>query len=227
MMTLPLRRMSRPFVVMTMSRAWSQGTFCRRSVTLPCTVSLTTMLRPLKSAMSCSTARVSRSWKFSVRRSPVYSRSSSNSPGVDGGLLDGRLELESELVVGLVGDLVVVGRGRHDEPRVSVGAQRIDREHGRREVGDVEPAHELLRQRRVLEVDDDAAAFLANVDRSCAGRSARRRFGRRRRRRGGSRCCGSSGRRRRPRPSRGGGALARLRGERRRGAVARAWPSST
>ena len=165
MMTLPLRRMSRPFVVMTMSSAWSQGTFCSRSVTLPCTVSLTTMLRPLKSAMSCSTARVSRSWKFSVRRSPVYSRSSSKTPGRGRGLLDGRLELEGELIVGLIRDLVVVGRRRHDEAGVLIRAQRVDGEHGRREVGDVEPTHQLLRERGVLEVDDDAAAFLANVDR--------------------------------------------------------------
>ena len=57
----------------TMSSAWSQGTFCRRSVTLPRTESLTTMFWPLVSASSCSTARVSMSWKLSVRRSPLYS----------------------------------------------------------------------------------------------------------------------------------------------------------
>ena len=60
-----------------MSSAWSQGTFCRRSVTLPFTESLTTMFWPLASASSCSTARVSMSWKFSVRRSPVYTGLSS------------------------------------------------------------------------------------------------------------------------------------------------------
>ena len=38
------------------------------------TVSLTTMFWPLVSASSCSTARASMSWKFSVRRSPLYSR---------------------------------------------------------------------------------------------------------------------------------------------------------
>ena len=44
-------------------------------------------------------------------------------PGRGRGLLDGRLELESELVVGLVRDLVVLGGSRHDEPRVAIGAQ--------------------------------------------------------------------------------------------------------
>ena len=61
-----------------MSSAWSQGTFCRRSVTLPLTESLTTMFWPLASASSCSTARVSMSWKFSVSRSPLYSGFSSS-----------------------------------------------------------------------------------------------------------------------------------------------------
>ena len=68
MMTLPFWRMSRPLVVITISSAWSQGTFLRRSVTLPCTVSETTIFLPEVSASSCSTARVSISWKFSVRR---------------------------------------------------------------------------------------------------------------------------------------------------------------
>src|SRR5205823_6268954 len=53
------------------------GTFCSRRVTLPLTESLTTMFWPLASASSCSTARVSMSWKFSVRRSPVYTGRSS------------------------------------------------------------------------------------------------------------------------------------------------------
>jgi hypothetical protein len=71
--TLSLRRIARPLVRSTMSSAWSQGTFCRRSVTLPCTVSATTMFWPDVSASSCSTARTSMSWKLSVSRSPVYS----------------------------------------------------------------------------------------------------------------------------------------------------------
>ena len=79
------------------------------------------------------------------------------------GLLRGRLELEGELIVGLIGDLVVVGGGRDDQPRVLVRAQGVDREHRRREIGDVEPTHQLLRQGRVLEVDHDSAAFLTNV----------------------------------------------------------------
>ena len=61
----------------TMSSAWSQGTFCRRSVRLPWTLSETTMFWPLVSASSCNTARTSMSWKFRVSRSPEYSRFSS------------------------------------------------------------------------------------------------------------------------------------------------------
>ena len=77
MMTLSWRRLSRPLVRSTMSSAWSHGTFCSRSVTLPLTESDTTMFWPLASASSCSTARVSMSWKLSVRRSPVYTGRSS------------------------------------------------------------------------------------------------------------------------------------------------------
>src|SRR6185503_9482968 len=76
-----------------------------------------------------------------------------------------RLELEGELVVGLIRDLVVRGCRRDDEPRIVIGARRVDGENGRREILDVQPAQQLLRQRGVLEVDDDAAAFLADVHR--------------------------------------------------------------
>ena len=48
-------------------------------MTLPCTVSETTILRPEVSASSCNTARVSISWKFSVSRCPSYSLVSENS----------------------------------------------------------------------------------------------------------------------------------------------------
>ena len=39
----------------------------------PVTVSLATRLRSVKSAISCSTARTSMSWKFSDSFSPLYS----------------------------------------------------------------------------------------------------------------------------------------------------------
>ena len=42
--------------------------WCCLPITLPCTVSDTTILRPDVSARSCRTARVSMSWKFRVRR---------------------------------------------------------------------------------------------------------------------------------------------------------------
>ena len=55
---------------MMMSSAWSQGTSFSRSVTLPVTVSLVTMLKLVKSAMTCSSARTSMLWKFSESFSP-------------------------------------------------------------------------------------------------------------------------------------------------------------
>ena len=61
MITLPLRRMSRPFVVRMMSSTWSHGTSRNCSVTLLCTESLTTMFTPPVSASNCSTARVAMS----------------------------------------------------------------------------------------------------------------------------------------------------------------------
>ncbi len=56
---------------MMMSSAWSQGTSLSRSVTLPVTVSLVTMLKLVKSAMTCSSARTSMFWKFRLSFSPV------------------------------------------------------------------------------------------------------------------------------------------------------------
>ena len=43
-----------------------------RSVTLPVTESVTKMFLPLVSAISCSSVRVSMSWKLALMRSPVY-----------------------------------------------------------------------------------------------------------------------------------------------------------
>ena len=54
-----------------MSSAWSHGTSFRRSVTLPVTVSLVTTLKLVKSAMTCSSERISMFWKFSDSFSPV------------------------------------------------------------------------------------------------------------------------------------------------------------
>ena len=69
--TLPFLRMSRPFVCMMMSSAWSQGMSFRRSVRLPVTESLVMMLSPVKSAITCSTARTSTFWKLSDSFSPL------------------------------------------------------------------------------------------------------------------------------------------------------------
>ena len=56
---------------MMMSSAWSHGMSFRRSVRLPVTVSLVMMLSPVKSAITCSTARTSMFWKLSDSFSPL------------------------------------------------------------------------------------------------------------------------------------------------------------
>ncbi|MNY02003.1 hypothetical protein D3C86_1345570 [compost metagenome] len=68
--TLPLRREASPFESITIWSAWSHGTSLRRSVRLPCTVSLVMMFRFVKSANTWSSERMSMFWKFSDRRSP-------------------------------------------------------------------------------------------------------------------------------------------------------------
>ena len=71
------------------------------------------MLRPLTSASSCSTARVSMSWKFSVRRSPVYSLSGLNRVAFfSAAVFDDRLDLDRENLVGLVRQLARKRRAR-------------------------------------------------------------------------------------------------------------------
>ena len=57
-----------------MSSAWSHGTLIRRRVTLPCTVSLATILRLDSSAISCSTVRTGTSWKLKVTGRPLNGR---------------------------------------------------------------------------------------------------------------------------------------------------------
>ena len=69
--TLPFLRFDRPLDCRMMSSAWSHGTSFRRSVRLPPTVSLVMMLRPVKSAITCSTARTSTFWKLSESFSPA------------------------------------------------------------------------------------------------------------------------------------------------------------
>jgi hypothetical protein len=53
-----------------MSNAWSQGTSLRRSVTAPVTESDVTMLKLVKSAITCNNERTSMFWKFSDSFSP-------------------------------------------------------------------------------------------------------------------------------------------------------------
>ena len=69
--TFPLLRMSRSFDCRMMSSAWSQGMSLSRSVSEPCTVSLVMMLRPVKSAITCSTDRTSMLWKLNETFSPL------------------------------------------------------------------------------------------------------------------------------------------------------------
>ena len=69
--TLPFLRMPRFLACMMMSSAWSQGTSFRRSVSAPVTESEVTMLKFVKSAITCSSERISMFWKFSDSFSPV------------------------------------------------------------------------------------------------------------------------------------------------------------
>jgi hypothetical protein len=69
--TLPFLRFDRPLACRMMSSAWSHGTSFSRSVRLPPTVSLVMMFSPVKSAITCSTARTSTFWKLSESFSPA------------------------------------------------------------------------------------------------------------------------------------------------------------
>ena len=69
--TLPFLRMPRFFACMMMSSAWSHGTSFSRSVSAPVTESLVTMLKFVKSAITCSSERTSMFWKLSDSFSPV------------------------------------------------------------------------------------------------------------------------------------------------------------
>ncbi len=79
--------------------------------------------------------------------------------------VDRRVDLDRELVVGLVGELLVLAVGRNNDACIEVRAKRVDRRDRRREIHDVEPAHQLRRQARILEHRYNPATFLANVDR--------------------------------------------------------------
>ncbi|MDT4877568.1 hypothetical protein FQZ97_1131010 [compost metagenome] len=68
---LPFFRSPRFFACRMTSSAWSQGTSLSRSVSTPETVSEVTTLKPVKSAITCSSARTSTFWKLSVSFSPV------------------------------------------------------------------------------------------------------------------------------------------------------------
>ena len=58
-MTLPVVRMPRPLACRMMSRAWSQGTSCKRMVKLPATASEVMMLNLENSAITCKMERTS------------------------------------------------------------------------------------------------------------------------------------------------------------------------
>src|SRR4026207_1778916 len=164
-MTLPSSRLSRPLVRSTMSSAWSQGTFCRRSVTLPCTVSLTTMFWPLVSASNCSTARVSMSWKLSVRRSPLYSFFSCAAAAAlehrlsHSGGRRARLQLERVRAVGLGGGLLVVAGGGDDDACAGRRARNIEGVDGGGEIGDVVAARLVGADLRVREIHHESATL--------------------------------------------------------------------
>ena len=80
-----------------------------------------------------------------------------------GVLVDG-LDLQDEAVVGLVGGMLPQSLGFDDHPRVAALRERVDRDHRRAEIVDVEPALEVARQRSLEEIHDQVLALLPDVD---------------------------------------------------------------
>ena len=84
------------------------------------------------------------------------------------GILEDRLHLEDEPVVGLVGGMLPQALRLDHHPGVRALRERVDGQHRRAEVGDVDPPLEVARDRGLEEVDHQRAALLADVD---AGRA--------------------------------------------------------
>ena len=100
------------------------------------------------------------SWKFRVKRSPVYSFFSSALDALQRGL-----DFDGVLIVGLIGQLLEVTLSADHQARAALHAQRVDGLHRRREIHDVVAAHEILRHQGAGKVDHDLIAFLAHIDR--------------------------------------------------------------
>ena len=144
-----------------MSSAWSHGTFCRRSVTLP---------RDRVADHDVLAAGIGQQLQhgagldvLEVQRQALAGVCACR-PGAASGLAL-RLDLDDVLVVGLVGELLVVAGGVDDEAGAVAGARaRRSPLIGRAEIGRVVAAREVLGQVGVGEVDDDLVADLAQVD---------------------------------------------------------------
>jgi len=102
---------------------------CSVGVTLPRNVSLTTMFWPWSRRCSCSTARVSMSWKLSVRRSPCIP----SCPGQRRRPWP-RTQLEHVLAVGLCRRAARSRPQRHHDARPDGGARHVEGAHRRREI---------------------------------------------------------------------------------------------
>ena len=79
-------------------------------------------------------------------------------------VLEDRLDLEDEAVVGLVGRVLPQSLGLDHHARVAALLHGVDGDHRRAEVGHVEAALEVLGHRGLEEVDHQRASLLADVD---------------------------------------------------------------
>jgi hypothetical protein len=132
MMTFSLLRLSRPLVRSTMSSAWSQGTFCRRSVTLPRDgiadddVLAARVGEQLQHGACLDVLEVQRQALAGVLALFL---------GGSRGLARG-LDLDDVLVVALVGKLLEVAVGADHDAGAVVGAHDVEGRGDRR--GEVE-----------------------------------------------------------------------------------------
>ena len=148
----------------TMSSAWSHGTFCRRSVTLPWTgvgdhdVLAAGVREQLQHGAGFDVLEVQRE---------ALARVDALVFGLLRGLA-GRLHFDDVLVVGLVGELFEVAGGADGEAHAVADAHDVEAGNRRGEVAGVIAARQVAGHFGAGEVHDDLVAELAQ-----AGRRAR------------------------------------------------------
>ena len=159
MITLSLRRLSRPLVRRTMSSAWSQGTFCRRSVTLPCDgigdddVLAAGVRQELQHRAGLDV--------LEVQREALA--------GIDALLfgllrrLAGRLHFDDVLVIGLVSELLEVAGGADGEAHAIADAHDVEAGDRGGEVGRVIATRQVAGDFGAGEIHDDLVAELTQA----------------------------------------------------------------